>query len=111
MLVLLTTALASGGLFSFITYLITRRDTAKSKLDHREKVINDHDARLKELEIQVTRIELLLCLNCYPEDTYTVISVAKRYFALGGNAYAERLLKEWAEKYGIDASKYMGTKL
>ena len=111
MLAIITAILASGGLFSFITYLITRHDTAKSKLDKREEVINDHDARLKEMEIQATRIELLLCLNCYPEDTYTVVSVAKRYFALGGNAYAERLLKEWGEKYGIDASKYMGTNI
>ena len=107
MLALLTTALASGGLFSFITYLITRHDTAKSKLDHREQVINDHDARLKELEVQVTRIELLVYLNSYPDDTYTIISIAKRYFGLGGNAYVEKLLNGWAKERGVDLATYL----
>lgn len=79
-------ALASSGLFSFITFLIQRKDKRTDK-------------RLDVLERDGCRTQMLIMLNHYPDDTTEIMKLAEHYFRdLKGDWYMTSIFNKWLER-------------
>lgn len=87
--------LGSNGLFALIQFLITRWDTRKAI-----------EGRLKHLERDGLRTQLLIMLLLKPNEQTEILTLAERYFkkppnGLGGNWYMTSMFKNWLEEYTV----------
>lgn len=95
--------IGSTGLFTFITFLINRRDDKESKLNDIYGQIHCLQERQKEYDLSQLRTELLILMNHYKNDEIEIMKLAERYFKdLGGDFYMTSLFNKWLKKHGID---------
>ena len=122
--------LGSAGLFSFLTFLIQRRDRKK---DNFEEIRNEHDrdvamlreerddmikdihsvlCEIKEQNLKNerdnVRTQLLLLMADYSDDTSELMHCAEHYFKdLNGNWYATPLFVKYLREKGIAAPEWL----
>ena len=96
------TILGSAGLFGFIQFLISRRDRKKNSLHGIERELSSIKKTLTDLNIRVTRMELIRLINEDSENVDTILQVAEYYFIdLDGNAYAHAIFEKWAIEHNV----------
>ena len=122
--------LGSAGLFSFLTFLIQRRDGKKDavteiKSEHEkdiEVLREERDAMLSELHEMLSeikeqtlknerdnvRMQLLVLMGEYTDDTSELMHCAEHYFKdLKGNWYATPLFAKFLREKGIAAPEWL----
>lgn len=88
-------ALGSAGLFTFLQFLIDRRDRKKDRFGKIEK-------KLDKLEKDGCRTQLLIMLSDYPENTKEIMELAQHYFSdLRGNWYMSAVFEGWMKAQGV----------
>ena len=92
-------ALISGGLvsgvFTLINKLIDRHSSKGDRLSSIEKKCNKNEQDL-------VRLQMLVMMSDYPDDTNEILTLAEHYFKdLGGNFYMDALFAKWLKKTGL----------
>lgn len=88
--------LGSGALSALISGVFA----AINNYQNNKKANNDE--KLKKLEIDIVRTQLLLMMAYYPNNVQEILKVAEHYFAdLHGNWYATSLFFSFLEKNEI----------
>lgn len=96
MLDILITALSSVGLFSFVQFLIQRKDRKKDLLAEVLK-------KTKKLEKDSIRTQMLLMMFCAPGEKKEILTLAERYFVdLKGNWYMTSFFRSFLIKQSIE---------
>jgi len=84
-LIAVISALTSGGVLSFIQFLITRKDS-------------DIKGTLKKLEKDGLRTQLLLLILMQPDEQTEILKIAEHYFVkLKGNWYMTSVFSKWCK--------------
>ena len=92
---ILIAVLSSAAVFSFITFLIQRRDSKKNDL----AVIQ---AKLAKIERDQCRTQLLILITNFPNNKVEILKVAEHYFLeLEGNWYMSELFRGYCESHDI----------
>ena len=95
LLQVLTIILGSVGLFSFIEFLIRRKD-------ERNVLLKEVLAQQKKNEKDNCRTQMLLLMSAYPQDIHELMVIAEHYFKdLHGNWYMTSLFKAFLKKRDI----------
>lgn len=81
--------LASNAVFAFLQFLITRHDTKKNM-----------DVKLKTLEKDGLRTQLLLLILICPKEQQEIMTIAEHYFSkppkgLDGDWYMTSIFNKW----------------
>lgn len=93
-LTIVLTALASSGLFSFMTFLIQRKDNRKK--EEYLKTLKRLEDKINEVEKGSIRTQMLILMNHYPNETSRIMMLAKKYFDdLKGDWYMTGLFNNW----------------
>lgn len=83
--------LASNALFAFLQFLITRHDTKKNV-----------KGKLKTLEKDGLRTQLLLLILMQPDEQQEILTLAEHYFKdLHGNWYMTSIFNKWLQKSDV----------
>lgn len=83
--------LASNALFAFLQFLITRHDTKKNV-----------KGKLKTLEKDGLRTQLLLLILMQPDEQQEILTLAEHYFKdLRGNWYMTSIFNKWLQKSDV----------
>ena len=90
------TALGSVGFYSFIQFLITRKDNRKDILGRILK-------KVEKVERDSCRTQLLVLMSDYPDEKKEIYTLAERYFVdLHGDWYMTSLFRTFIKKQGIE---------
>ena len=93
---LVVTAIGSVGFYSFIQFLITRKDNRKDLLG---KILK----KLDKAERDSCRTQLLVLMSDYPEERQEIFTLAEHYFTvLKGDWYMTSLFKNFLKDENID---------
>ena len=99
---IITTFLGSAGLFSLIQFLVTRHDRRKDDLGGIKKELQGVKQCQDDINMRVTRMELMGLIRNNPDNIDAILQVAEYYFIeLDGNAYAHAIFESWAENHGV----------
>ena len=97
-----STILGSAGVFSLIQFLVTRHDRRQDVLGEIKSDVLGVRKAQDEMNIRVTRMELLGLIRDDPNNVDAILQVAEYYFIeLDGNAYAHAIFEKWAEAHGV----------
>ena len=97
----------SGALFSFIQFLISRKDKRNDRVDRIERKIDLALEQGKENELATTRLQLIWLIESHPENEDTILKTAQRYFIeLDGDGEAWAVFHKWADENKLDTSWY-----
>lgn len=92
--------LGSTGLFSFIQFLIQRKDKKNGELYQIKSTLN-------KLEKDTCRTQMLLLMSDYPEEKKELLTLAEHYFShLKGNFYMESIFQDWLKKNNVPTPKW-----
>ena len=95
-LIAVISALTSGGVLSFIQFLITRKDS-------------DIKGTLKKLEKDGLRTQLLLLILMQPDEQTEILKIAEHYFVkLKGNWYMTSVFSKWCKSRGLKPEWFDG---
>lgn len=95
-LTFLSIVVGSGAIFSFIEFLIKRKDNTNSKLD-------DIIKRLDTTEKDNCRTQLLLMMSNYPKAHEEIMKLAEHYFAdLHGDWYVSSIFHRYLIEQKIE---------
>ena len=93
---MIITALGSVGFYSFIQFLITRKDNRKDLLG---KIVK----ALDKAERDNCRTQLLLLMSDYPEERKEIFTLAEHYFAdLKGDWYMTAIFRRFIKDENIE---------
>lgn len=93
---IVVTAIGSVGFYSFVQFLITRKDNRKDMLKAIKK-------KLDKAEKDNCRTQLLLLMSDYPEERKEIFTLAEYYFTtLKGDWYMTSLFKKFLKDMDID---------
>lgn len=112
------TSILSASVFSFIQFLIERKDKKKSNSDEVVKKLDEIQVELeknkkanKKAEIDNVRLQLMMMYKLYPDKDEKIIEIAHHYFVdLGGNWYATELFDEYLETNNVDKPMWFKNK-
>lgn len=98
-----------GGIFSVINTVLSRRAARSDKQKEIEAKLAELEAKLAELEkttqenkMDATRVQMLLLMSDYPDDTQEILKIAELYFKdMGGNFYMDSLFNKWLKKSDV----------
>lgn len=86
---ILIAVFGSTGLFTFITFLINRRD---GKADSLKRI----ETNLDSLKRDGLRTQLLMMMSDYPDQEQEIYRLAERYFVeMDGNWYMSSVFNKW----------------
>lgn len=96
--------LASSAVFTFAQFLITRHDTKKNM-----------DGKLKSLEKDGLRTQLLLLILMCPKEQKEIMTIAEHYFSkppkgLDGDWYMTSIFNKWLLNSDIAAPEWFESK-
>lgn len=90
------TALGSVGFYSFLQFLITRKDNRKDIL---QKILK----KVEKSEKDNCRTQMLVLMSDYPEDRNELFTLAEHYFVdLHGDWYMTTLFRSHLKNNGIE---------
>jgi len=105
--------IGSNALFTFITFMITRRDKKRDALkaiDDRLKNVEETmncrfesiEKRQKIAEIDQCRTQLLTLMSDYSKDKSEILRLAEHYFVhLKGNWYMTDIFMSWMNSHDV----------
>jgi len=97
LLQLAITALGSVGFYSFIQFLITRKD-------NRNVLLKTILKKLDKSEKDSCRTQLLVLMSDYPLEKQEIFTLAEHYFVdLHGDWYMTSLFRNYIRETGIEA--------
>ena len=87
--------IGSTAVATLVQFFVTRHDNRKNVSD-----------KLKHLERDVLRTQLLLLILLRPGETQEILTIAEHYFSkppkgLGGNWYMTSLFNKWVDENGL----------
>lgn len=86
----------TGAVFSFIQFMIQRKDQKNNDIEDIKKAIDDLRDEMMDIRQGNARSELLLLLNDYPDNEGEVLKQAEKYFVqLKGDFYMTSLFTKW----------------
>lgn len=86
----------SGAFFTFLQFLIQRKDSKKQDIEDIKEAIEDLKEKTKEIQLGNSRTELMLLFNDYPDNEGEVLKQAEKYFVqLGGDFYMTSMFTRW----------------
>lgn len=92
---------------SLIQYLISRHDARKDKFKAIEEKQSETDARLDDIDLGNTRMQMLLLMALYPDDKHELMQVAEKYFwVLHGDLYMTSIFQKWLIKNGEEIPEW-----
>ena len=91
--------IGSGAFFTFLQFLINRKDSQKDKIDGIDSKLNKIEKNLVKAEKDNLRTQLMLMISTYPDEETEILQLAQHYFKdLKGNwvctAIFQRYLKD-----------------
>lgn len=95
------TVLFTGGLFTFLEFLIRRRDEKKGAMKKVLDRLTRIEKRQDTSEQDDCRLQLLVLLNHYPSNIQEIMRVAEHYFkpksagGLAGDWYMTAIFNQW----------------
>lgn len=102
--------LTSAGFYTFLQFLIKRRDEKKGKMAEIDKRLqsiergNDRNAR------DGTRTQMLVLMASYPKNNTEIMKVAEHYFGeLKGDWYMTGLFNTWLVNNGIGKPEWFNS--
>lgn len=99
----LIAAIAGGGLYKFIEFLISRKDKSNDKFREIENSLARIEAEIKDSKLDRCRLQLLNLMQHNPQNIDTILMVSKKYFVeLKGNWYMDSMFIEWAGKQEVE---------
>lgn len=100
---IILTVLGTVGTYDFAKFLITRKDNQKALSKKILARLDSHDDKMLRSERDVCRLQMLLLMKCFPEETRELFKVAEHYFIdLKGNWYMTILYQKHLRKIGVD---------
>lgn len=106
-LAVVTSALGSAGIFSFIQFLINRHDKKEDDLCKYSAQLNRIETKSDRNERAVCRLQLIYLIHEQPENKDTILQTAQRYFIeLNGNGEAWVVFDTWAKAKKLDLGWY-----
>lgn len=85
-----------GGVFSVINTILSRKAARSDKQKEIEAEMTAIKNETQENKLDLARIQLMLLISDYPDDTAEIMKAAERYFVtLGGNFYMDTLFTKW----------------
>lgn len=98
---ILLAVLGSGNIILFIKFLIERHDRKIERAEENE--LSGIRSKLKKLEKDGIRTQLLLMILLKPEEVAEILKVAEYYFCdLHANWYMTGVFKRWADERGLE---------
>ena len=106
-LAVVTSALGSAGIFSFIQFLINRHDKKEDDLCKYSAQLNRIETKSDRNERAICRLQLIYLIHEQPENKDTILQTAQRYFIeLDGNGEAWAVFDAWAKTKKLDLGWY-----
>ena len=103
----ISSALGSAGLFSFIQFLINRNDKKGEDRCQYTAQLNRIESKTTQNEKAIVRLQLIYLIHEQPENKDTILMTAERYFIeLDGNGEAWTVFNEWAKARKLDLGWY-----
>ena len=103
----ISSALGSAGLFSFVQFLINRRDKQNDDKCHYTAQLNRIEQKTIENEKAIVRLQLIYLIHEQPANRDTILLTAQRYFIdLDGNGEAWAVFDDWAKNNKLDIGWY-----
>lgn len=103
----ISSALGSVGLFSFIQFLINRYDKKGEDRCQYTAQLNRIESKTTQNEKAIVRLQLIYLIHEQPENRDTILLTAQRYFIeLDGNGEAWAVFDEWAKAKKLDLGWY-----
>lgn len=95
-----------AGFATLLQFLITRRDAKNDRLAAIEERLDTMAKSQQENERNMTRMQLLLMMSDYPQETQEILMIAEHYFTpppggSGGNWYATALFNNWLKEHDV----------
>lgn len=101
-IITIITSVFSASVFSFIQFLIERKDKKKSSSDEVMKKLEAIQKDQKKCEKDNVRTQLMMMYKLYPDKKEKIIEVAHHYFIdLDGNWYATELFDDYLEANNV----------
>ena len=106
-LAVVTSAIGSAGLFSFIQFLISRKDKKDEDKCNYTAQLNRIEDKSDRNELAICRLQLIYLIHEQPEDKDTILQTAQRYFIeLNGNGEAWSVFDTWAKSKKLSTGWY-----
>ena len=91
-----------GGVFSVINTILSRKAARSDKQKEIEKKLSDLEKATKENKLDSVRLQMLVMISDYPNDTSEIMRIAEHYFSeLKGNWYMTSIFNTWLESNNI----------
>ena len=115
---IITAVLGSTGLFTFIQFLINRKDSKKRESQNRicsseaqltsiNMKLDSVTSKIDELSKDSCRTQLMLLIKSYPTKVDEIMILAKKYFCdLKGNSYMVTLFNDWLAKKNLEKPEW-----
>lgn len=88
----------SNGLFAFIQFLISRKDSANKKFKEIECKFDNLEKRMNYIDQGSLRLQILVLIHLYPEREEEIIKLARQYFCdFHGNYYLTSIFKQYLD--------------
>lgn len=88
----------SGAFFTFLQFLIQRKDSRKQDMEDIKDAIEEIKGEMQDIKLGNARTELMLLFNDYPDNEQEVLKQAEKYFVqLNGNFYMTSMFTKWLE--------------
>jgi hypothetical protein len=92
-----------AAIFAFVTFLITRRDQRKNKLEQLIQVSEQNTKSIIELNKNDVRMQLFLLIHIIPKNAADILPLAYHYFVeLNGDQYLTGQFADWLKSQNID---------
>lgn len=95
--------IASGGVWTFIQYLIQRKDDKTGTLKAIKDKVDEIESNMIKNERDALRTQLIVMIALHPEEKAEILELAKHYFVdLKGNWFATPIFNRWCLKMKIE---------
>lgn len=95
-------AIGSGGIGAIVSGAVTLISKAIDKKTGMAKKIENLEKKSAKNELDSVRLQMLVMISDYPNDTSEIMRIAEHYFAeLKGNWYMTSIFNTWLESNNI----------
>ena len=95
--------IASGGLWTLIQYLISRKDSKNDTLKSIKDKVDEIEKNMIKNERDTLRTQMIVMIALHPGEKSEILELAKHYFVdLKGNWFATPIFNKWCEKQNIE---------
>ena len=102
-LTIILSCVGSTALFSFVQFMITRRDARNERNDELVAEVRAIQKKLDRLEKDSCRTQLLVLMSDYPEEKAEIMKLGEHYFGtLHANWYMTSMFKKWCDEQGLE---------